>query len=246
MKSVSSPRKKIALIVVIAVAAIVVVSMFPYKHFLAPEPSITFKTDSSTISIVGDFNSTYNGSGKCVILNSTEVSTTIYDNGYNTSYLNFTLGGGMIWLPIEGIECADLTPIITGHVAPNIEPENITLTMTVTGPQSPYCLCVPSLHPSPSKNQEILINTSLAHNLPATGPNDDRTYRLSIGLLNETKWSLFNGYAKGFYNFELGNSLMFWDANLGGTHYFKFSVSLPGLGETPYANITVKMVYERS
>ena len=93
MKRVSGPRKKIALVIVIAVAVIIVVSMFPYKHFLAPEPSITMKTGNSVLPIVGDFNSTYNYSDNCISFNSTEVSTTIYDKGYNNSFLNFTVGG---------------------------------------------------------------------------------------------------------------------------------------------------------
>ena len=53
MKSIFSPRKKIALVIIIAVAVIIVVSMFPYKHFLAPEPAVKVKSGNTILLVVG-------------------------------------------------------------------------------------------------------------------------------------------------------------------------------------------------
>jgi hypothetical protein len=256
MKSVLSPRKKIALVIVIAVAVIIVVSMFPYKHFLAPEPSITMKTGNSVLPIVGDFNSTYNYSDNCISFNSTEVSTTIYDKGYNNSFLNFTVGGFLDWLrPPEGGYPGNnksgsvhlhMAFNISGYLAPNLDPEKIALSEHVKSPKGLGYLYQSSFALLPEDNIVKFINTSNANYIGVTGSTDNFTCNFGINLDNKPVWSLFHGYGKEFYSFTFSNNFVLFLQSYTGTHYFRFSVSLPGLRETPYANITVETVYRRS
>ncbi|MHB1567552.1 MAG: hypothetical protein ACYCXG_12725 [Acidiferrobacter sp.] len=244
MKRVSGPRKKIALVIVIAVAVIIVVSMFPYKHFLAPEPKVTVKSATTILSVSGDFSF----STMATIFKPTRVSTMISEKEYANSFLNFSLIGQMYGCPLDGGLVISLNVVIHGHLAPNLDPKYLGLEVNAVSPKGFANLSLGSLEPAPSKNQDLYINTSIPKDGPPcpTGNSDNLFQNTAIGLENEPKWSLFHGYPGGFYNFALGNQYYVHLISYTGTHYFRFSVSLPGLRETPYANITVETVYKGS
>ena len=243
--------KKIIMITVLVIAVIIIVSMFPYKQVLAPEPEVTVKSASTIYPIEADFNN----STKYILTNNTEISTIIHDNGYNNSFLNFTIGGYFKWQPPpeggypgnpnSGVLLVCLNIIISGHLAPNLDPKNITLGTNVV---SPHGLGYASggLSYGPLKDQHLYINTSTPGFAIPTGKNGDIFCNFSIGLENESKWSIFHGYPGGFYNFVFGNEYVLRMATFGGKHYARLSVSLPGLRETPYANVTVETIYKGS
>jgi hypothetical protein len=245
MKKISMLRKKIIMIAVLVIAVIIIVSMFPYKQVLAPEPAVTVKSASAILPVDGDFNF----STSCTILNSTTVSTIITEKGYGNSFLNFTLGGFMLGYPLDGFLQIQLNPIIYGHLAPNLDPEYLELSVNAVSPKGLAPLGFGSLRPAPSKNQCLYINTSRENVecYPYSRANcDDQFHNITIGLENKPVWSLFHGYPETFYNFALGNVYYISLVKYSGTHYFKFSLSLPGLRETPYANVTVETIYKGS
>ena len=244
MKSVLSPRKKIAIIIVIVVAFIVVVSMFPYKHFLAPEPKVTVKSATTILPVSGDFSFSTMG----MIFKPTRVSTVISEKEYANSFLNFSLIGQMYGCPLDGWLVISLNVVIHGHLAPNLDPKYLGLEVNAVSPKGLANLSLGLLEPVASKDGDLYINTSTAkYDSPCPTGNSENLFKnITIGLENEPKWSLFHGYPGGFYNFALGNQYYVYLISYSGTHYFRFSVSLPGLRETPYANIIVETVYRRS
>ena len=48
--------KKIVMIAVLVIAVIIIVSMFPYKQVLAPEPEVTVKSASTIYPIVAYYS----------------------------------------------------------------------------------------------------------------------------------------------------------------------------------------------
>ena len=233
------------MIAVVVIAAIIIVSMFPYKRVLAPEPAVTVKSASSILPVVGDFNF----STSYTVFNSTTVSTVITEKGYSNSFLNFTLGGTMNGQSLDGRLVICLNPIIYGHLAPNLEPEYLGLSVNAVSPNGMAPAGFGGLFPAPSKNQCLYINTSpekvVCSSYSVTNC-DDQFQNITIGLENEPEWSLFHGYSQRFYNFALGNEYHVVLVKYYGTHYFRFSLSLPGLRETPFANITLETVYSES
>ena len=236
----------IAVVVIAVIIIVSIVSMFPYKRVLAPEPAVTVKSASSILQVVGDFNY----STICIVLNSTTVSTVISEKGYSNSFLNFTLGGFIKGEPLDRELQICLNPIIYGHLAPNLEPEYLGFGLNEVSPKGlSNCALLGGLSPQPSKDRCLYVNTSWEKVVCSSSSftNPHNLYRnFTIGLENESEWSLFHGYPNGFYNFALGNAYGLSMPYYEGTHYFRFSLSLPGLGETPYANITFETVYSGS
>jgi hypothetical protein len=243
--------KKIIMIAVLVIAVIIIVSMFPYKRVLAPESEVTVKSASTVYPIVADFNNSTN----YILTNNTEISTIIHDKGYNNSFLNFTIGGYFKWQPPpeggypgnpnSGMLQICLNTIISGHLAPNLDPKNITFNTNIVSPNGLWYI-TGGIFPGFLKDQHLYINTSTPGFATPTGSNVDIFRNYSIGLENESKWSIFHGYPGGFYNFVFGNEYGFSLASFGGKHYVRLSVSLPGIRETPYANVTVETVYKGS
>lgn len=247
MKRVLGPRKKIALIIVIAVALIVVVSMFPYKHFLAPEPKVTVKSATTIVAISGDF-SFYT---KPTPIKLASVSTVISEKGYPNSFLNFSQFGqicGLPGLPLGGCLLILSCVVIHGHLAPNLDPKYLGFEVNAVSPKGLTNLSIGVLQREPSKDGDLYINTTTAKydSYCPTGNSENLFQNFTIGFENEPKWSLFHGYTGGFYNFAFGNLYPISLISYTGTHYFRFSVSLPGLKEIPYANITLETVYKGS
>jgi hypothetical protein len=219
--------------------ALLVLSFLPYRDFL--EPNISVMDGNSTANLAGNLAGV--NITAPLKLNVTRASTLINESNFPESSFNISVNGfawhnGPPFGGYPGNESSGefyiwINLTITGHLAPNLDPQNLVLQTNASGPNS-----LGYLTSSEIFTEFMGVNTTQDVLSSFAGYNSSAG---SIRFQNEPELSIFGNYPHNFYNFEFLTVFQIMIASFSGTHHFGYSAMLTGLKETATVGIVLNL-----
>ncbi len=171
--------------------------------------------------------------------NSTNSSSSIYENAYLDSSFNITSSAHTLF--DSGVSSIDGCMIvlsiivsISGNLAPNLDPSGMTLLVNASGPPSMDHLTYDRLLSGKTSDVNISQKRVLAFN----GYGNSST---SFQFLNEHPVSIIGSYPHSFYEFIFKTEFLVTIGSYIGTHYFGVLASLTGLRQASSVGFIVNL-----